>query len=283
MSDAAQRRAELAAFLRKRRSELDRSELGLPPIARSRTTGLRREDVAYQAAVSLTWYTWLEQGRDINPSPQVLAALAGTLRLSAAEHDYILMLAGHPPLPRSDDGREADVSPPHLQQLLDALMPSPAFLLAPDWHIAGWNDGYRALYPRVAQVPPRERNLLWVVFTDSSLRAMLPDWRETSRRFVAEYRAEVRGPRLARPRQHELVGRLSAVSEDFASAWADHEIERFSSRERRFSHPTAGDLVFEQLRLEPSDHPGLHVIVYLAHGHAPTLRRMSSLVHPSGD
>ena len=283
MPDAAQRRAELAAFLRKRRSELDRSEFGLPPVARSRTSGLRREEVAYQAAVSVTWYTWLEQGRDINPSRQVLDALAATLRLSAAEHDYMLGLAGQLPPDRSAEGVTPGPSAPaHLQQLLEALMPSPAFVLTQDWHIAAWNDGYRVLYPEVTEVRPEDRNLLWVVFTDSSLRELLPDWHETSRRFLAEYRAEA-GGRLDQPYHRDLVRRLTARSGDFASAWADHEIERFATRERHFVHPTAGLLVFEQLRLEPSDHPGLHVVVYLAHDHPTTSQRMSELVRDLGD
>lgn len=261
MDAAEERRRELGSFLRKRREQVPRADYDLPPIARSRHTGLRREEVAYHAGLSVTWYTWLEQGREINPSRQVLDAIAHTLRLSAPEHHYVLTLAGYAPLPQGDPPPAAE-APAHIQRLLDAQQASPAFAIAPDWGIAGWNRAYEALYPNIARVAAGDRNLLLLIFTDPSVRQLLPDWESASRHFLAEYRAEA-GPALGQPGHAALVARLMRESAEFARAWSEHEVERFASRERRFHHAAAGDLVFEQHRLTPSDLPGIHVVIYL--------------------
>ena len=264
MDTAAERRRELGGFLRKRRAQLARAEFGLPRIGRTRETGLRREEVAYHAGVSVTWYTWLEQGRDINPSRQVLEAICRTLRLDDAGHAYVLGLGGYAPEPPEPAGTMNTGSsiPPHLQRFLDAQGAAPAFAILPDWHIAGWNRAYEALYPKVATLEPADRNLLLVIFTDPVVRAMLPDWEVTSGHFLAEYRAEA-GAALGRPEHTMLVTRLLEASPEFARAWNEHHVERFASRERRFLHPVAGELVFEHHRLSPSDLPEVHVVVYL--------------------
>lgn len=261
MATGEQQRRELGDFLRKRREQIVRADYELPPVGRGRELGLRREEIAFLSGVSVTWYTWLEQGRDINPSRQVLNAVAGQLHLTGPEHEYLLALAGLAPLPTTEVAAPAQ-APAHLQRLIDAQLPSPAFAVAPDWSIGGWNRAYEILYPEIARVDPADRNLLVLIFTDPYVRRMLPDWELTSRRFLAEYRADA-GPLLGQPAHVALVERLQSQSPDFARAWADHEVERFSSRERRFVHPEAGELIFEQHRLIPSDHPTLHIVIYL--------------------
>ena len=269
-----ERRRELGQFLRDRRTGLVRAEHGLPPIGRSRTLGLRREEIAAFAAVSVTWYTWLEQGRDINASRQVLESIGRVLRLSPAEQSYVLALGGHAAVPAGGTAVIESV-PAHLQALLDA-MDFPAFAVAPDWGIAGWNAAYRGLYSRIAEVDPAERNLLWLVFTDPQLRQMLPDWDITSRNFVAEFRAEA-GPRLGSAAHTSLVGRLQQESVEFASIWAEHVVLNFSSRGRVFIHPAVGELVFEQHRLVPSDVPDLHFVMYVPTEGTPTRERLARL------
>lgn len=273
---SGERMRELGAFLRSRREQLVRADFDLPPVGRSRTTGLRREEIAYGAGVSITWYTWLEQGRDINPSRQVLDALAVTMRLSSAEHEYLLTLAGYAAVPASPPTAPA-ILPSHLQHLLDAQGPSPAFALSPEWMIVGWNDAYEALYPGVANADPERRNLLLMIFTDPYVRSLLPDWDVTSRQFLAEYRAEA-GAQLGRAEHVALVGRLMDESPEFAAAWQTHRIERFASRERGFHHPVAGDLSFEQHRLIPSDLPELQLVVYLAPEGSVTRATMRQLL-----
>ena len=272
---SVERRRELGQFLRDRRGNLVRAELGLPPIGRNRTLGLRREEIAAFAAVSVTWYTWLEQGRDINASRQVLESIARVLTLTAAETAYLLAMGGYTPVP-SAEVMAIEQAPDHLQRLLDAF-DFPAFAVAPDWGIAGWNRAYAGLYTRIAAVDPADRNLLWLIFTDPHLRQMLPDWEETSRHFVAEFRAEA-GARLGSAAHTTLIRRLGEASGQFATLWADRGVERFASRQRVFLHPLAGELVFEQHRLVPSDAPELHLVMYVPVPGTPTADRMGKLL-----
>jgi transcriptional regulator with XRE-family HTH domain len=260
VSDSARR--ELADFLASRRRQLAPAAVGLPAGTNRRTPGLRREEVALLAGVSHTWYTWLEQGRDIRPSRQVVDALARTLQLSAAEREYVLRLSGNDPVTTVE---ALDAMPEHLQGLMDALGSSPAYAITSSWSIVGWNRAYERLYPGVAELAPGDRNLLWVVFTDPAVRELLGDWDADSRRFLTQFRAEV-GPRLADPAVVDLVTRLQAASPAFREGWASHDVDRFTSTERRFEHPAVGSLVLEHHQLTPADAPGLQLVVYTAAG-----------------
>lgn len=268
---AERRRAELAAFLRKRRTSYDREKLAqsghiLPELGRAKSIGLRREEVAYLAGVSITWYTWLEQGRNINPSRSVLESLATTLALSESEREYALGLAGFaslPLLPTRWEGRD-DVAPlpKHLQHLLDELTHAPSFVITPRWHIAGWNRAYELLYPSIARTAPSKRNLLYAVFTDPYVREMLPDWEHTSQQFLAEFRSDASKYAFDDVRD-DLIESLRRESEHFARSWENHEVARFSSRLRTFSPPELGEMLFEQDQLHPADAPELRLVIYL--------------------
>ncbi len=237
---------------------MSRSAVGLPPTGRRSDTGLSREEIATLAGVSGSWYTWLEQGRDINVSRQVLAAVARVLDLTSAETEYVITLAEREATPVDD---EPEGMPEHLQHLLDALA-FPAFAVANDWTIAGWNAAYAWLYPPIAGVDAADRNLLWLVYTDPGLRELLPDWEQDSRRFLAEFRAES-GVRLGAPRHKALVDRLSEASADFRAQWAELTVERFASRRRTFRHRDDGVLAFEHHRVVPDGTSGLHVVMYV--------------------
>src|SRR3712207_3019777 len=152
----ASARRELADFLGSRRRQLAPAAVGLPAGTNRRTPGLRREEVALLAGVSHTWYTWLEQGRDIRPSRQVIDALARTLQLSAAERGYVLRLSGNDPVAAVE---APDAMPEHLPGLMDALGSSPAYAITSSWSIVGWNRAYERLYPGVADLAPGDRNL----------------------------------------------------------------------------------------------------------------------------
>ncbi|WP_395726582.1 helix-turn-helix transcriptional regulator [Nakamurella sp.] len=259
-ASTVEQRRELGGFLRARRERLDRAAFGLPPAGRGRTVGLRREEVSFLSGVSVTWYTWLEQGRDIHPSRQVLDAVARCLRLSEPEHGYVLGLLGLAPSRPRVVGDTA-AAPAHLQRFLDALGEHPAYALAPDWRLVAWNAAYELLYPRIATTDPADRNLLWLVFTDPGVRALLDDWQITSRRFLAEFRTEA-GARLGDPQVRAVVARLRAASPEFEDGWERHDVQGFVSRERVFHHPTDGRLVYEHHQLRPSDRPDLQVVVY---------------------
>lgn len=255
----SERRKELGLFLRARRDQAVRAEYGLPPIARKRERGLRREEIAFLSGVSVTWYTWLEQGRDISPSRQVLESICRALHLSDTGLAYVLSLGGYATTAHASQA--AATAPAHVQRLMDALDPNPAFALFPDWGVAGWNTAYAALYPNIARVPAPDRNLLWLVFTDPYVRDLLPDWEITSKRFLAEFRAET-GQRLGDPDIKYQVERLKEASPEFRAAWDRYDILGFESRERLFHHPAVGVLQLEHHQLSPSDRPDLHIVVY---------------------
>lgn len=262
MDAESRRREELAAFLRDRRARTDRAALGLPEPARGRVQGLRREEVATLAGVSVTWYTWLEQARDIHPSRQVLEALGRLFGLRPVERTYLLTLGGHREIAPAAEPSER--APERLRHLLEALA-FPAFLLAEDWTIIGWNQAYADLYPAIGTRDAEDRNLLWLLFTDPDLRRMLPDWEEQSRRFVGEFRAEARRW-LSTPRDTGIVARVSEASEDFARIWQERDVAGFVSRERTFVHPRGGRTVYEQHGVVPSEFPDLELILYVPKG-----------------
>ncbi|WP_313814718.1 helix-turn-helix transcriptional regulator [Glutamicibacter sp.] len=256
MDSGIGRRKELAEFLKDRRARADRATHGLPEMGRSRVAGLRREEVATLAGVSVTWYTWLEQARDINPSRQVLESLARLFRLTPVERTYLLSLGGHGEMSPTTSSPMT----PALQRLVDALN-FPAFLLSEDWAIIGWNEAYSQLYPRIDSVSEEDRNLLWLVFTDAQLREMLPDWDEQSSSFVGSFRAETRGW-LNPAGERGIVARVSAASEEFARIWQQRNVAGFGTRERLFNHPSFGLTRYEQHNLTPAEAPDLTLLMY---------------------
>jgi transcriptional regulator with XRE-family HTH domain len=276
----ARRRRELGELLKARRRKLARAELGLGPIVRKGRPGVSREEISYLSGVSITWYSWLEQGREIKPSQQVLDALARTLKLSAAEHIYIRSLAGYP-APQVLPEQIPQAVPAHVQRLLDALGSFPACAIAPDWGVAAWNDAYTALYRDLSEVPAADRNLLWLIFTDPYLRELIPDWEFMSRRHLAQFRAEA-GPRLGHPSFCRLVERLLDASEAFRAGWESYDIEGFTTRQRTFHHPVVGNLHLEQHRLAPSDHPHLHLVIYTPVLTTDTPQRLRRLIGADG-
>jgi len=255
---AADHRQELAEFLRSRREATRPEQVGLPSARGRRTPGLRREEVALLAGVSLTWYTWLEQGRRINASDDVLLAIGRALRLDAAGLDHLLSLT-EPGTATVD----APTEPPSaLVRLLDSLMPAPAYVLGPRWEFVGWNAAQARLYPRIVELEPPRRNLLWVLFADPATRELIVDWDIHARQALAEFRSATSSVRHD-PAMTELIAVLRDESDEFAHWWAEHDVSGFETRLRRFHHPTAGELTFEYQQLTPAEWPSLRVVAQL--------------------
>jgi transcriptional regulator with XRE-family HTH domain len=252
-------RAELADFLRSRRDAVTPEQVGLPRgLSRRRTPGLRREEVAMLAGVSLTWYTWLEQGRRINASPDVLNAIGRALELDEAGIEHLLALA-QPSAAAVEAPQEA---PTALVRLIEAMAPAPAYVLGPRWEFLAWNTAQARLYPRIDVLDGLECNLLWVLFADPSTRDLIVDWDIHSRQALAEFRAGTTAFR-GDERYIELVDRLTEASPDFAAWWPEHDVSQFETRIRRFRHPSAGLLTFEYQQLAPVEWPGLRVTCQL--------------------
>ena len=210
------------------------------------------------AGVSLTWYTWLEQGRRINASPDVLCAIGRALRLDDAGIEHLLALAHPTPAPIEAPSE----APTALVRLIDALDPAPAYVLGPRWEFLAWNSAQARLYPRIADLDGLERNLLWVLFADPATRELIVDWDIHARQALAEFRAGTGGLR-GDPDFADLVDKLRAESAEFAEWWPEHDVSGFETRLRRFRHPAAGLLTFEYQQLAPVEWPGLRVTVQL--------------------
>ncbi len=251
------RRSELTDFLRTRRAQVTPQDVGLAANGRRRTPGLRREEVAQLAGVGLSWYTWLEQGRDIKPSAQVLDALARVLRLDTAERAHLFHLARvELPLPATAYTREA---PPELAEIVTALAPNPAYLIGPRTDVLAWNAGATAMLGEPTRAPDGRQNLLWWLFTGADLRG--EQRRETARNTLARFRAE-HARRIGDPDFAALIAALEERSEQFRAWWPRHEVLDEQLGTKTVEHPRVGRLVLHHLQSAPTSHPDLRLIQF---------------------
>jgi transcriptional regulator with XRE-family HTH domain len=255
------RRSELAAFLRARRGRVRPEDVGLPPGLRRRTPGLRREEVAQLAGVGVTWYTWLEQGRPINASDQVLDAIARTLRLDGAERDHLYRLADLAP-PGPSRLRPCPV-PPAVQGVLDGMVGLPAVLYDARFDILANNAAYRALFPGVRRLDglPRPANVLWCMFTTPGCCNPFLNRHDHLPQMVAVLRAGY-GRHVGEPEWEEFVGELAAASPEFAEMWARHDVAYASVYQRVFRHAAVGVLRMTSSTFKIADSPETSMVVY---------------------
>ncbi|GHH64092.1 DNA-binding protein [Kitasatospora indigofera] len=255
---AEARRHELAAFLRSRRERIAPDQVGLPVTGRRRTPGLRREEVAQLAAVGVTWYTWLEQGRAIQVSVQVLDAVARALLLDRNERAHLFALAG------ADDPSpvlECATVTPAVRLMLDQFGPMPAAVVNSRYDILAHNHAYTHLAGDLEAQPFEERNLLWMAFTPSRFQDVLVDVEVEREGMVARFRSAM-ADHSAEPAWKALVTRLRQASPDFEAAWARHEVARPGNGVKRFLVPGAGLLSFDYTGLWLGPRAGSRLIVY---------------------
>jgi transcriptional regulator with XRE-family HTH domain len=257
-ADAASRRAELSAFLRSRRARVQPEDVGLPPGSRRRTPGLRREELAQLAGVGVTWYTWLEQGRDINVSAQVVDAIARTLRLDRFEWAHLSTLAG---IPVNDVPQQCAVLTPALQMLLDQLEPLPASVINERFDLLAYNDAYRDVMIDLDSIPAEERNLLWLAFTHDEWRGCVGDIDEQGARLVATFRAAM-ARHLGESAWQSLRDRLIAASPAFAELWERHEVAPPGTRTKVITSPKHGVLRLQSTSLYLGQETSVRIVVY---------------------
>lgn len=264
---AARRRRDLGDFVRARREELQPAAVGLPPGLRRRTPGLRREEAAHLAGVSATWFTWLEQGRDIALSAAALDRVARALRLSRAQRVYLFELAGRrdpatPGATAEEDAAEADSLRASLAALVEGVA-GPAYVLDRCWRVLAHNAAFAALFPGC---PGREDNFLRYIFLDPAPRALIPDWGNRTRRALAEFRLDS-SAHLDDPAVDALISDLSARSADFAHAWMSHRVLAREGGNRSFHRPgqTAEQtpLTFNQMSFTLTGHPGIKLVMLI--------------------
>ncbi len=232
--------------------------------------------MAQLVGVSVDWYTWLEQGRSITPSTQVLERLVQTLRLDAHERNHLFLLAQQQAPPALLV--ETEIVSPALQHFLDQFGPRPAFVSGRRWDVLARNDAGCAVFGDYRQVTnPRERNTIWGVFTNPLARQFILDWEEDARQLLAQFRSTcARYPGDAQ--LAELIHDLQLVSPEFRAWWPDHEVRGGQEGRKTLNHPQVGYLVFERLTFQVFDTPELKVTVYTPLQEADTPRKLEQLL-----
>jgi len=266
---------ELGDFLRTRRARLTPEEVGLPRGSRRKTPGLRRAEVAQMVGVSVDWYTWLEQGRSITPSTQVLERLVQTLRLDANERNHLFLLAQQQAPPALL--LESEIVSPALQHFLDQFGTRPAFVSGRRWDILAWNDAGCAVFGDFRRMTTRERNTIWRIFTDPSSRQYVVDWEEDARQILAQFRSSC-GRYPGDVQLTELIHDLQLRSPEFRAWWPDHEVRGGQEGRKTLNHPQVGYLVFERLTFQVFDTPDLKVTVYTPLEETDTPRKLEQLL-----
>ncbi|RNL83359.1 helix-turn-helix transcriptional regulator [Halostreptopolyspora alba] len=266
------RREQLRDFLRTRRARLTPDDVGMVTAGRRRTPGLRREEVALLAGVGVSWYTWLEQGRDINASADVLDAVGRALRLSDPERAHLYLLAGLNP-PRPEEPRDTRVTP-ELGRLLDAWEPRPALLRDEHWNLLAVNGPAREVFG----YRDTDHNCLVTFFTSARYRDAHIHWEAVAPAVVAAFRADA----ARSPDDEEfqrLVADLGAVSPEFVELWARHEVAEPEQAVKAVRHPELGDLVFDMTPLAVVDHPGWQLELYNPQPDTGTVDRLARMEH----
>jgi len=258
-------RRELAAFLRMRRARLSPADFGLPSSKGRRTLGLRREEVAALAGIGLTWYTSLEQGKDIRVSTAFLENLARALKLTAAERAHLFALAQGrlPPLPAPIPSA---VATERLQSILDAL-DCPAYARNGRFDVVAWNAANTRMFGDFAAIPPKERNVLWLMFARTYHRRTMPTWEADARAVVAKFRLNY-GQAADAAEFSSLVAELDRVSPDFRRIWAEHDVSDLGEGVTFFRSPRHGEMRFQHYLLIPEFLPDLRITAYIPEGRA---------------
>lgn len=239
---------------------------------------MRREEVAQLAGVGSTWYTWLEQAREVRASFDVLESLARALRLTPAERGHLILLgrgergpACRPPAERAS---------PALRRLVENLGPSPAFVLGRRWDYLAWNPACRAVFCWEPGRDPSTRNHIWVMFMDPARRELMADWERVARQVVAKFRADS-AKHIGDPAFEQLISSLRAASPEFRRWWERHEVAGVGGGRKELRHPVAGRLVFEHaaFRHELSDQ---RLILYSPLSEQDTPAKLAGLLEGSG-
>lgn len=254
------KRKELAEFLTALRQRGTPEAFGFPSGARRRTQGLRREEVAQLASISATWYTWIEQGREVNVSAEALDRLALALKLSKSERTYLFDMAD-----RRDPQahiNEVDTAPETLINMLENIA-IPAYIMGRTWDVLAWNQPAEALFKGwlddwSADKP--QPNLLRFVFLHANAKQFVVNWELRARRLVAEFRADCRS-RLEEPALQKLVSELTQANPEFDRFWKQHDVLERQGGQREFNHPQHGLISYQQVTLRPVEQEQLKLVL----------------------
>jgi transcriptional regulator with XRE-family HTH domain len=259
---ALNRLEELANFLRTRRERVSPGEVGLPAGRRRRTAGLRREEVAELAGISSTWYTWLEQARQIKVSSATMENIGRALRLNREETVYLFELA-QLPFPDTRDIAGKDVAE-QLIEIAETLKESPAYVVGPRYDLLGWNQ-MADIALGLGRFSDKQPNLMRYVFTDEYYRQLWTNWEEDALELLAMMRADYKQNVSDQTAYEKLIADLSQSSPEFSQGWYRHSVARRSGWIRRMNHPLVGELnmIAAFLEMHGSSFPRL--VIYSGH------------------
>ena len=252
-----ERLKELADFLRTRRAKLSPSQVGLPPGLRRRVPGLRREEVAELAEISVTWYTWLEQSRSVKVSSDALLRIAQALRLDPHEQEHLFLLAGQSPPPLSL-AKEQVTQP--IRQLLKSLEPNPAYLVDSRWNLLAWNRAAISVFGDFDILPSSECNLMWLAFTNSAMKELFVSWSEFAHCLLVHFRADY-AQNTTDKSWSELAVALQQVSPHFRQWWKSHDVAR-PHEVQELEHPLVGKLVLDSVTFQVYPAANLRLTAY---------------------
>lgn len=253
-----EQRRELGTFLASRRARLHAREFGLPEGPR-RTPGLRREEVAMLAGVSVSWYTWLEQGREIHPSADALRRISKVLKLNRTEFAHLFALSSREPPPL------VTPSPNELSEGLEMLVRAidvPTYIRNTRLDILAWNDAIADLFVDYGALQPHERNTLRLLFLYQPYRTLILDWEQMARGTISMFRA-ARAKAPDKTPFDSLIDELSGLSHEFRDWWLETDVKGFDEGDKRLRHPTLGHIEFTYVALIPAGRPDLSLVTYI--------------------
>ncbi|WP_037282921.1 helix-turn-helix transcriptional regulator [Saccharibacillus sacchari] len=267
----------LSVFLKSQRAKISPESFGFPAGTRRRTPGLRREEVAQLAGVSTTWYTWLEQGRDIQASPSVLDCVAGALKMNADERKYLYSLA-------IEDGSAAYAPEsqtlrisPSLQKIITGLEHCPVIVSDRMCNIVGWNQAACHVFLDFDRIPPEERNMIRLLFSRREFRRLAVNWEQFASGFLSMFRSYY-GRYVSDEWYERFLGEMTEAYPEFRSMWEHGQVSYAPEVHLEFRHAKAGKMVYELTSLSVSGQDDLRLSIYTPAPDTPTESKLRRLM-----
>ncbi|WP_025720783.1 helix-turn-helix transcriptional regulator [Paenibacillus sp. 1-18] len=270
----------LSVFLKTKRARLHPHMVGLPQGSRRRTPGLRREEVAQLAGVSTTWYTWLEQGRDIKVSPSVLDAIAAALQLNTDERKYLYDLALEAGFHAPPASAEQTVISSSLQMIVQELRYCPAIISDRRCHIVGWNAAAAHVFMDFAELPHEQRNMIELLFTKKEFKSLAVNWEHFVKGFLAIFRAYY-GQYVTDPWYAQFIQNMSQSYPEFNELWNQSEVSSAPEVLIEFRHAKAGKMLFDLTSLQVQGGGDLRCSIYTPNAQSSTESKLQKLMEDS--
>ena len=254
----SKRLTELSEFLKSCRKRTNPEVFKLPTRPRRRNPGLSRTEVADLAGISVDWYTWLEQGRNINPSVDVLDKLAEVFQLTEPERRHLYSLTDHTPIPT--EVPDADIQ--LMQRMISHLPEAPAFILRKDWQILAQNDCADKFFGTWSHLKEKDKNILYLFFTEPIFTQYLRQWQWHAKIAIRQFRA-IYATEISNPAFVALIERLNNVSPQFSQWWTETDVTGRDDGRKEFDRPSLGYFDYDYTILRPAENQAIEVIAFI--------------------